>query len=380
MSAPKTPALKWLCTGREIFPAMLDAIHSAQKTIRLETYIYSDGELGRRILEALILAAKRGVRVRVLMDSVGSWFLPAAFFQPLVAAGAEVHRFNPLHLWRFGVRNHRKLLVCDDRVTFVGGFNISDEYDGDGLTRGWFDIGVRIENPALAATLAASFDELFMLTQSHRKLLARWRAFKRKRKSQKNPAGELLLTHPGRGLSYFQTALHHDLEKARDVRIISAYFLPTRRLRRDLIRTVRRGGRVQLILAGKTDVLVSQLAARSFYHRLLKAGVEIYEYQPQVLHAKMILSDGVAYIGSSNLDIRSLNLNYELMLRLEDKTAAVQAREIFERALKHSRKIELHQWRKSQTFWQRWQNHWAHFLLTRIDPFVSLRQFRTMKI
>ncbi len=379
MPASKAPVLKWICTGREIFPAMLAAVHAAQKSIRLETYIYADGNLGRQIRDALIAAAKRGVRVRVLVDAAGSWFLPNNFFAPLVAAGAEVHRFNPLHLWRFGVRNHRKLLVCDDHAAFVGGFNISDEYDGDGLTQGWFDIGVQIENFPLAANLAASFDQLFALTQSRRKLLARWRAFKRKRRSPKNPAEELLLTHPGRGASHFQTVLHHDLATARDVRIVSAYFLPTRRLRRDLIRVARRGGRVQLILAGKTDVLVSRLAARSLYHRLLKAGVEIYEYQPQVLHAKMILCDSAAYVGSSNLDIRSLNLNYELMLRLAEKTVAVRGHEIFERALKHCRKIELREWRQSQTFWQRWQNHWAHFLLARIDPFIALRQFRAMK-
>jgi cardiolipin synthase len=160
---------------------------------------------------------------------------------------------------------------------------------------------------------------------------------------------------------------------------VSAYFLPTRRLRRDLMRVARRGGRVQLILPGQSDILVSQLAARSLYRRLLKAGVEIYEYQPQVLHAKLILSDGAVYAGSSNLDIRSLNLNYELMLRLENEAAAVEAREIFERLLKNSRRIEPDQWRKSRTLWQRWKNHWAHFLLTRIDPFVALRQFRTMK-
>jgi cardiolipin synthase len=150
-------------------------------------------------------------------------------------------------------------------------------------------------------------------------------------------------------------------------------------LRRDLLRVARRGGRVQLILAGQSDILVSQLAGRSLYHRLLKAGVEIYEYQPQVLHAKLILSDGAVYAGSSNLDIRSLNLNYELMLRLEDEAVAVEARGIFERLLKHSQRIQPWQWRKSQTFWQRWENHWAYFLLTRIDPLVALRQFRTMK-
>ena len=358
---------------------MLEAMAAAQKSIRLETYIYSDGKLGRQFLGALLAAARRGVRVQILVDALGSWLLSDDFFEPLVAAGGEVRRFNPLHLWRFGVRNHRKLLICDDATIFIGGFNVADEYDGDGVTRGWCDVGVRIKNPTLAVELAASFDELFALSDFRRNPLMRLRAFKRKRKPLKQPAGELLLSHPGRGASPFQTTLHQDLAKAREVRIVSAYFLPTRRLRRDLMRVARRGGRVQLILAGQSDILVSQLAGRSLYRRLLKAGVEIYEYQPQILHAKLILSDGVVYAGSSNLDIRSLNLNYELMLRLEDKTVAVEAREIFERLLKHSQRIELHQWRKSQTFWQRWKNHWAHFLLARIDPLVALRQFRTMK-
>src|ERR1017187_1456821 len=379
MPAPKSFPRQWLCAGQEIFPAMLEAMAAAQKSIRLETYIYSDGKLGRQFLGALLAAARRGVRVQILVDALGSWLLLDDFFEPLVAAGVKVRRFNPLHLWRFGVRNHRKLLICDDATMFIGGFNVADEYDGDGVTRGWCDVGVRIENPTLAVELAASFDELFALSDFRRNPLMRLRAFKRRRKALKKPAGELLLSHPGRGAGPFQAALYQDLAKAREVRIVSAYFLPTRRVRRDLMRVARRGGRVQLILAGQSDILVSQLAARSLYHRLLKAGVEIYEYQPQVLHAKLILSDGVVYVGSSNLDIRSLNLNYELMLRLEDRTVAVEARKIFERLLKHSQRIEPRQWRKSQTFWQRWKNHWAHFLLTRIDPFVALRQFRTMK-
>ena len=330
MPAPKTPALQWLCTGGEIFPAILAAMDAAQKSIQLETYTFSDGQLGRQFLEALLAAARRGVRVRVLVDAAGSWFLPGNFFNPLVAAGAEVRRFNPLHLWRFGVRDHRKLLVCDESVIFIGGFNVADEYDGDGVTRGWCDLGVRIENPTLAGELANSFEELFTLSDFHRKPLMRLRLFKRKRKSQKRTTAELLSIRPGRGASLFQTALYYDLAKARDVRIVSAYFLPTRRVRRELMRVVRRGGRVQLLLAGKSDVPVSQLAARSLYRRLLKAGVEIYEYQPQILHAKLVLADGIIYVGSSNLDIRSLNLNYELMLRFEDKLAATEAQKIFE--------------------------------------------------
>jgi cardiolipin synthase len=381
MSAPEQPALEWLRTGEKNFPAMLAAIAAAQKSIQLETYIYEDGRLGRQFLAALLSAAGRGVRVRVLVDAMGSWLLPGAFFQPLIAAGAEVRRFNPLRFWRFGVRDHRKLLICDENVIFLGGFNVADDYDGDGVKSGWCDLGLRLENPALAKQLIASFDELFKLADFHRRPLLRWRVFKRKRKrdQQKKSGCELLLSRPGRGASPFQSALYHDLATAQHVRIISAYFLPTRRLLRDLRRAARRGARVQLILAGKSDVLVSLLAARSLYHRLLKAGVEIYEYQPQILHAKLMLVDGATYAGSSNLDIRSLNLNYELMLRLEDKTVSAEAQEIFEETLNHSKRIELHQWRKLRTFWQRWRDYWARFILARIDPLVALRQFHAVK-
>jgi len=376
MAVSKSFELQWLPTGEEVFPAMLAAIKAAEKSILLETYIYSDGKIGRQFLEALIAAAQRGVQVHVLVDAIGSWLLPKDFFQPLVAAGGQARRFNPLHLWRFGVRDHRKLLICDSLKIFIGGFNLSDEYDGDGIQRGWCDLGAQMEDHNLAKDLAASFQVLFDLADFHKKPLMRLRLFPRRRSTR--PVGNLLFTHPGRGASPFQAALYRDLHTARDVRIIMAYFLPTRRLRRELIRVVRRGGRVQLILAGKTDILVSRLAAHSQYHRLLKAGVEIHEYQPQVLHTKMILCDGHTYVGSSNLDIRSLNLNYELMLRLQDKTVSSGAQKIFEERLALSKKIERHAWWSLQSFWQRWHFRWSHFLLSRIDPFVALRQFRKL--
>ncbi|MEI8288440.1 MAG: phosphatidylserine/phosphatidylglycerophosphate/cardiolipin synthase family protein [Verrucomicrobiota bacterium] len=357
---------------------MIDAIHNARQSVRLETYIYTDGEIGRHFRDALTAAAARGVKVSVLVDAFGSWPLPAGFFAALLAAGGSVRYFNPLRLWRFGVRDHRKLLLCDDAVVFLGGFNISDEYDGDGVTRGWCDIGMRIENPDLAVELTKSFEELSALADFHRKPLTRLRAFKRRRKTLAKLGGELLLSHPGRGASPFQAALHRDLTWARDTRIITAYFLPTHRVRRYLIRAARNGSRVQLILPGKSDVFISQLAARSLYHRLIKAGVEIYEYQPQILHAKLIISDGITYAGSSNLDIRSLNLNYELMLRFEDREVTAGAHGIFEKMLKHSRRIEPG-WFKTQSWWQRWQYRWAHFLVARIDPLVALRQFGAVK-
>jgi cardiolipin synthase A/B len=227
MSADKPTALHWLSAGNEAFPAMLDAIGMARVSVRLETYIYTDGVLGRQFREVLVAAQRRGVKVQVLVDAMGSWLLPGDFFAELTDLGGKVQCFNPLRLWRFGVRNHRKLLVCDDRMGFVGGFNISDEYDGDGITRGWRDLGVRIDNPALVAGLAASFDEMFSLADFHRKPLLRLRAFKPRRRAAAAPEGQLLLSQPGFGPSPLQHALRHDLSQARDVRLVTAYFLPT---------------------------------------------------------------------------------------------------------------------------------------------------------
>jgi cardiolipin synthase len=158
--------------------------------------------------------------------------------------------------------------------------------------------------------------------------------------------------------------------------MIVAYFLPTRRLRRDLRRVARRGGRVQLILAGKSDVELSLLAARSLYRRFLNGKVEIYEYQPQILHAKLLIVDNAVYVGSSNLDTRSLRINYELMLRYESAAMAGQARAIFDDTLKHCRRITIEDWRRSRTLWQRLKQRWAYFLLSRIDPHVARRQWR----
>src|SRR5581483_6128043 len=243
---------------------MLKAIAAAKKTVRLETYIYADGKLGKQFLAALVAAAQRGVQVRVMVDAVGSWLLAGDFFKPLTDAGGEVRRFNPLNFWRFGVRDHRKLLLCDDHVAFVGGFNIADEYDGDGVSCGWCDAGARIENRQLIGKLAGSFDQLFAMADFNRRPLVRLRAFKSPRRgSRKKSAEDVLLSHPGAGKSPYQVALHNDLHHAKDITVVSAYFLPPRRLRRDLRWAAKRGARVRLILAGKSDVPIARLAAQT---------------------------------------------------------------------------------------------------------------------
>jgi cardiolipin synthase len=140
----------------------------------------------------------------------------------------------------------------------------------------------------------------------------------------------------------------------------------------------RSGGRVQLILAGKSDVVLSQLAARSLYRRLLRAGIEIYEYQPQILHAKLIIIDDIVYAGSANLDHRSLNINYELMIRFKGSDMAQRAKQVFERNLQHSKQITREEWRKSRNLWARLKQRWAYFFLVRIDPYIAQRQWRAL--
>jgi cardiolipin synthase len=135
---------------------------------------------------------------------------------------------------------------------------------------------------------------------------------------------------------------------------------------------------VQLILPGKSDVLVSHLAGQSLYRRFLKAGVQISEYQPQVLHAKLIIADDAVYVGSANLDPRSLDINYELMIRFDRKEMADQARAIFAGNLAHCRQITREEWRRSRTLWRRLKQRWAYWLLVRIDPYLARRQWQAL--
>ena len=362
---------QWLCCGGKFFPAMLAAIGQAQQSVELEIYIFADDEIGRRFLDALVLCARRGVRIRVLVDAYGSLLLPKSFFEPLITAGGEVRFFNPLRFSRFGVRDHRKLLICDRSIAFIGGANIADSYNGDGLTQGWFDLMLKIEDPKLVVRLADEFAHIFSAAAFAKGRLRRLRLFRHFRRRTND--AHIFSIQPGRGVGGFQRVLQQELTHAKSADLITPYFLPARRFRKLLRQIVRRGGRVRIILPAHSDVPVARAAGLVYYARLLRAGVEIYEYQPQILHAKLCLVDKKVFAGSSNLDIRSFKMNYELMIQFSDHATVNGAQKIFAAALKNSRRIELETFRQSQTLWQHWKNHWAHFLVARIDPLVALR-------
>jgi len=376
MSSGQVTSWKWLRNGDVAFAAMLDAIDGAISSIRLETYIYTNDEVGRRFRDTLTRATQRGVNVRVLVDAIGSLGLSADFWSPLREAGGEARVFNPLALKRASIRNHRKLLVCDGRLAIVGGFNISKDYEGDGVGRGWRDLGLQVEGP-LAFQLGASFDAMFGLADfRHKRMVRLWRP--QHKQLIIGAEEQLLLGGPGRGSNPIRRALYRDLAVVRDARIIQAYFLPTWRIRRSLARAARQGGSVQLILAGKSDVVLSQLAGRSVYRRLLKSHVRIYEFEPQILHAKLLILDDVVYVGSANLDPRSLSINYELMIRFANRRMAREARDLFADTLKHSRKIDLETWKRTRSVWTRLKERWAYFVLARVDPHVARWQWRSL--
>ncbi|MCE2825534.1 MAG: phospholipase D-like domain-containing protein [Verrucomicrobium sp.] len=330
-------SFQWLRTGDEAFSTLLAAIGGARDSVCLETYIFAVGEPGHSVLAALVQAARRGVSVRVLVDGLGSSSLDDGFFDPLRAAGGEVRVFNPLTLRRLPVRSHRKLLIVDRQTAFTGGFNVAPEYLGDGIRSGWRDIGVRLTGPVVD-TLADTFEPLWERAGLRPPRFVRLR--------RRDAAACPPEPAPMDGL-----------------RVLA--------LRAALRRVAARGGRVRILVPGKSDVAISQRAGRFLYGRLLRSGVEIREYGPQVLHAKLYRVDDSVFVGSSNLDTRSLHINHELMVRIRHPQAAAETAEWFDAAEALARPVDPATWARSRSWWERIRERWSFLVLSRIDPYVT---------
>jgi cardiolipin synthase len=369
----------WHGTGKNLLEAKRHAIDLAQSSICLETFLWEDSEVGHRFRSALAAAARRGARVRLIVDAVGSFGLGRDYFAELVAAGGAIRWFNELRLASFSFRDHRKLLVVDDRLAFVGGCNIAPEYDGDGITVGWRDGGVSVRGP-VAAVLAAEFDR-----QWERATGQRWTfphgGVRRRVPTQDGDEVEALFIKPGFGRNPLRDALWRDLATAKDVAITAAYFLPPHRLRHRLALAVARGARVRILLAGKSDIRLMQLASRSLYRRLLRKGIELWEYQPQVLHAKLIVVDDIVFVGSSNLDPRSLRINFEIMLRIRNATLAAIARAQFEGDLaQRAIPITRDALQQGRSWWERLKQRLSYWLFARLDPEVAALKLQRWRL
>ncbi len=377
MSRPNERSFTWLRTGREALAAMLVEIEGARKSIALEMYIWQEGDIGDRFRQALADAAARGVRVRVLVDAFGSLELPANYLQPVVDAGGDCRWFNPIELRRLTYRDHRKLLIVDETIAFVGGYNIGRDYNGDGVTEGWHDLGAIIRGE-LVGELARAFNAMFGAASFVHRRLSR---FRRSLQNQRvrTADGEMLLLSPGRGRNPAREALVQDMLESKNIDLTTAYLLLPRRMRRALGVASRNGARIRLLLPGKSDVRLAQYAARGQYSYLLRAGIQVYEYQAAVLHTKRYLLDDVVYVGSANLDLRSLNINYELLVRVEDPVVAAEGRTHFLEDLERSRHITREEWSR-RPWWERLAERMAGMILVRMDLRFAMRMMTRARI
>jgi len=358
--------------GPELLVQLLALINGAKKSLRLLYYIYMPDKSGAKVLEALSKALDRGVKVAVLIDEFGSSKCPPDYFHSLREKGARVCRFHPRWGRRYLLRNHQKMALADAELTkprvMIGGFNVADDYFGTIKQGAWRDIGLIVEGKA-AARLAIYYDELIDWAMSGK---PRVRDLRNMIFKYSETSGKLQwqMGGPNASLSPWGVSTCRDLVGSRDVEMIAAYFAPTFGLLRRIARVGKRG-RARVVTAAKSDNHATIAAARFTYNRLMKRGVEMFEYVPTKLHSKLVVLDDVVHIGSSNLDIRSLYLNMELMLRVDDGEFAQMMRNYFEGELKQCVAITAPIQNRRSTLLNRIRWAISFFLVTSLDYGVT---------
>jgi phosphatidylserine/phosphatidylglycerophosphate/cardiolipin synthase-like enzyme len=355
--------------GAQFFPRMLAAIDAARERVALEMYLVESGTVATRFIDALTRAAARGVQVRVLLDGFGSLGLHVPDRRRLVDAGIELRFYNVLG-WRKRLgnflRDHRKLLAVDGVHSFVGGAGLTDDFLLHTHRGGpWRDLMVAVEGP-----VTRDWERLFA---------ASWRASGGQWQLEP-PAPEAAPTTSimtGRGrmvasgglqVSSLASSVRARVLAARQrVWIVSAYFVPSRRLRRALRRAARRGIDVRLLMPGPlTDHPLVRLAAHRHYARMLKHGVHVFEYQPRMLHAKMVICDDWVSIGSSNLDRWSFTWNLEANQEINDPEFASVAGAAFRHDCTEAVELDGQLWRR-----RGWRRQWHEYLIGCLDRFLA---------
>jgi cardiolipin synthase len=362
--------LTLLADGPERLDALLELIDTAKESLRFLYYMFMDDSSGTRVRDALIAAAERGVRVSLLVDGFGST-ANRDFFRPLETAGIAFCQFSPKFGRRYLLRNHQKLALADGNRVIIGGFNISDEYFGTIESGAWRDIGLRVEGHSVAY-LTRYFDSLFRWTQAPD---AGIRDIRRLLQRTSVTQGKLhwLFGGPSRRLSPWARAVRRDMMSARRLDLIAAYFAPSLGMLRRLSAIARRGGRVRLVTAAKSDNNATIAAARSTYWWLLRRGVEIFEYRPTKLHTKLFVVGDVVHIGSANFDMRSLFLNLEMMLRVDDAGFAAAMRRFVDGEIADSDAVTIESHRRSRTWLNRLRWAIGYFIVAVADYRIAKR-------
>ena len=350
-----------LLNGVEIFPSMLQAIAAARQTITFESYIYWSGDIGQAFADALSERSRAGVKVHVLLDWAGSSKMEAKLLEQLTSAGVQLQRFHEpkwYHLERMNNRTHRKLLISDGRVGFTGGVGIAPQWEGKAQdSEHWRDTHFRVEGPVVAQMQAVFTDNW---TKASGEVL-HGTAYFPPLKAAGGQRAHMFSSSPSGGAESMQLMYLMAISAAdRTIDLSSAYFVPNELTRAAMVKAMKRGVKLRIIVPGPfTDADTVSNASKAKWGELLDAGAKIYEYQPTMYHCKVMIVDGMmTSVGSTNFDQRSFSLNDEANLNVYDEAFARQQTQIFEQDLAKSRQYTADQWH-SRPRWDRVKENFA---------------------
>jgi cardiolipin synthase len=353
-----------LTNGDQIFPPMLAAVNSARRRISFETYIFNKGSVGEQFTQAFEAAARRGVQVNLVVDAMGSNKIPKEWQDRLKAAGVKVGEFGQpkwYALEELNYRTHRKILVVDGRIGFTGGVGLDDQWLGHAQDKDhWRDTMVRIEGPVVRL-MEGAFNENFIETMGPVTPVVD--------PPEQVPAGPLdsamvLRSSPSGGSNDLKRLYLLAIAAARrTLDICSPYFVTDESSEWALREARQRGVRVRILVEGDlTDAKPVKYASRQAYQRLMDSGIEIYEYQPTMMHTKtMVVDSAWSMFGSANFDNRSLELNDEMNVAVSDKTLAARLLQDFEQDLRVAHRLDPDQWRQRSALEKSREYFWSYF-------------------
>lgn len=349
----------------ELLEAMLDEIAGARHTVHFETFVWTKGALEKRFVALLCEKAQQGVVVRVLVDALGGWRASRKQMQALRKGGVKLAYYHPISrfsLRRFNNRTHRKLLITDGQAAYIFGHGIKDTWCGRAQDEAhWRDTGVRLRGPSVGPLQSVFIQDWI---DARQKLPAGEGCFAPPAANPGTVAAHVVASSNRGGHSAVALLYMLAIASARkEVIIQNPYFAPEKNVPKLLEQVVKRGVAVHLMLPGEhTDSFVLRRAGQHLYGPLLRAGVRLYEYEPNLLHQKIVIIDGVwSHIGTTNFDARSLALNAEVGVGLLDETVAKELRSAFENDLKRSRELTLERWQRRH--WYQRAIDWAAYRL-----------------
>jgi cardiolipin synthase len=333
--------------GPHFFQGLMAGLRSAERTILLEYYIIRNDRTGSAFAAELIAAVKRGVRVLLVYDYFGCIDTPSAYFNKLSRQGIELMPFNVPSFRRgihwFDRRNHRKMTIIDGKLAFLGGFNIADEYSGDRVGRHNFrDLGFSVSG-SVVQELIMSFCFIWQMERDEQPDLVDVCDTIQGRSHPGHANVAIISGGPHQRSSSIRSAFLFNIGSASEQLLVAnPYFVPGPRIIRSLLRASRRGVRVRLLMPARSDVPLVQLVGRSSYGILLRGGIEIFEMERELLHAKVMLVDGErTIIGSANLDQRSFHRNFEINCVIDSNAFGAQIRRELEADFQTARRVSL---------------------------------------